>query len=489
MVARLRKAVGDESDLRGQFAGEYKMLRRIGAGGFGAVYEAEHPILKRKAAVKVLHQSRTLDESAVRRFISEAQTATQLRHRHIVDIFSFGKLPGGQHFYVMDLLDGAPLDRYLAEQKRLTPEVALPLLRPVAEALDALHARGIVHRDVKPPNIFLAWESSGEVIPKLLDFGLVKLLSDAEVHTASGVPMGTPYYMSPEQCRGEKIDARADVYSLGVICHELLSGRPPFSGDTPAAVLVAHLVQPPPRLSEATSLPAALDEPILHMLAKDSAARPPSAGAAIAEFEQVARAAGFEIPAGFLHLPRPSAPPSERDSWVSGEVGGRSGPRLTRVGALRSGWLLALGGAVVLGALVGVTLLLQRSSTGTPAAALSVSAAAPAPAAAATSAFEPASATSTPKAAPAVSRVALTLRGAPPGASVVLGNEELGKTPGPVWLPLGKEPLSLRVVASGYESKTIKVVPDATSELVVTMTKAARGGPKRSSPADLENPF
>jgi eukaryotic-like serine/threonine-protein kinase len=486
MVARVRKAAG-EDDLRGQFAGEYKMLRRVGAGGFGAVYEAEHPILKRKAAVKVLHASRTLDESAVRRFISEAQTATQLRHRHIVDIFSFGKLPSGQHFYVMDLLDGVALDRYLAERRELAPEIALPILRSVAEALDALHARGVVHRDVKPPNIFLAWESSGEVIPKLLDFGLVKLLSDAQVHTASGVPMGTPYYMSPEQCRGEKIDARADVYSLGVICHELLSGRPPFTADTPAAVLVAHLVQPPPRLSEVTTLPPSLDEPILHMLAKDAAARTPSAGAAVAELERAARGAGFQIPAGFLHLPRPSTPPSERDSWVSEEAGGQSGRRLTRVGAARSGWLFPLGGALVLGGLVSAALLFKREPSAAPAAA--VSAAAQAPSALATPSGEPAPATSASAPAPAAARVALTLLGAPPGASVFLGDEELGKAPGPLWLPAGKEPLALRVTASGYEAKTIKVVPEAAAELKVTLTKAARGASKRSAPGDLENPF
>lgn len=486
MVARARNVEGGERDLRGQFAGEYKILRRVGAGGFGAVYEAEHPILKRKAAVKVLHASRTLDESAVRRFIAEAQTATQLRHRHIVDIFSFGKLPGGQHFYVMDLLDGVPLDRYLAERTQLEPEVAIPLMRSVAEALDALHARGIVHRDVKPPNIFLAWESNGEVIPKLLDFGLVKLLSEAEVHTASGVPMGTPYYMAPEQCRGEKIDERADVYSLGVICHELLSGRPPFSGDTPAAVLVAHLVQPPPRLSEVSTLPPALDEPILHMLAKEAQARPPSAGAAVAELAEVARDAGFDIPEGFLHLPRPSTPPAEPDSWVSEDVGGRSGLRSTRAGTSLPGWGAALAAAVVVSALAATALLLWRSPPADP--EISASAAA-APVTPATSAKEAASVSNAPPTVASASRVALTLRGAPAGASVLLGEDELGKTPGPVWLPAGKEPLALRIVASGYESKTIKVTPDTTTELAVTLSKSGRGGPKRSSPADLENPF
>ena len=142
-------------------AGEYRILKKLGSGGFGTVYEAEHPVLKRRAAVKVLHASRSVEDVAVARFIAEAQAASQIRHRHIVDIFSFGKLPSGQHFYVMDLLEGAPLDVYSKAYRPLDPEVSLGLLRPVSRALDALHAAGLVHRDVKPGNIFLAWESTG----------------------------------------------------------------------------------------------------------------------------------------------------------------------------------------------------------------------------------------------------------------------------------------------------------------------------------------
>src|SRR5215510_9641462 len=160
-------------ELHGQLAGEYRIIRKLGAGGFGTVYEAEHPLLQRRAAVKVLHSSPAVDAVAVQRFIAEARSASQIRHRHIVDIFSFGTLPNGQYFYVMDWLEGMPLDRYLKQQGRLTPDLALPVLRPIAQAIDALHAASIVHRDLKPANIYLAWDSSGEVVPKLLDFGLV----------------------------------------------------------------------------------------------------------------------------------------------------------------------------------------------------------------------------------------------------------------------------------------------------------------------------
>src|SRR5262252_211325 len=198
----------DGADLHGQMAGEYRIVRKLGAGGFGTVYEAVHPLLKRKAAVKVLHASPGVDSAAVQRFIAEARSASQIRHRHIVDIFSFGTLPNGQYFYVMDLLEGAPLDRYLRENGKLAPRHALALMRPIAGAIDALHAASLVHRDLKPANIYLAWDSNQDVVPKVLDFGLVKLLGDASMNTTTGAPLGTPYYMSPEQCQGHRIDAR-----------------------------------------------------------------------------------------------------------------------------------------------------------------------------------------------------------------------------------------------------------------------------------------
>jgi eukaryotic-like serine/threonine-protein kinase len=294
-------------DVAGRMAGEYRLGRKLGEGGFGAVYEAEHPVLRRRAAVKVLHQVAGMDSDAVLRFVSEAQAASQIRSRHIVDIFSFGKLPNGRHFYVMDLLDGHPLDRYLRHVKRCDVVTTLQLLRPIAEALDAAHAAGVVHRDLKPQNMFLAWEQSGETVPKLLDFGMAKLLGESSVHTVSGVPIGTPLYMSPEQARGEKVDGRSDVYALGVVCHEMLSGQVPFSGESPLAVLMAHLTLPPPRLSQVCpDLPPELDEALLHMLAKDAAGRPTTAGEAIAELTRAAESAGFVVPAGIPHLPRPA---------------------------------------------------------------------------------------------------------------------------------------------------------------------------------------
>jgi serine/threonine protein kinase len=288
-------------------AGEYRLLRKLGEGGFGAVYEAEHPLLKRRAAVKVLHRVADKDSDAVLRFISEAQAVNQIRNRHIVDVFSFGRLSDGRHFYVMDLLDGVPLDRWLKQQGPLPLAMALQLLCPIADALDLAHGAGIVHRDLKPQNIFLAWDANGETVPKLLDFGMAKLLAESPVHTVSGTPIGTPLYMSPEQARGEKVDHRSDVYSLGVLCYEMLTGQLPFVGDTTVAVLMAHIIQAPPSVSEAgVGVSPLLDAPLLRMLDKNPSARPASAGEAVAGLRRAAEQAGVTFTDGPLKLERPN---------------------------------------------------------------------------------------------------------------------------------------------------------------------------------------
>jgi serine/threonine-protein kinase len=309
-------------DRAGRMAGEYRLGRKLGEGGFGAVYEAEHPLLKRRAAVKVLHRVAEQDSDAVQRFISEAQAVNQIRSPHIVDIFSFGQLADGRHFYVMDLLEGEPLDRFLARMQRVDVAVALQLLRPIAEALDAAHAAGIVHRDLKPQNIFLAWNAQGFAVPKLLDFGMAKLLGDVSGRTVSGTPMGTPLYMSPEQARGQKVEQRSDVYALGVLVHELLTGSLPILGETTIAVLMAHISQEPPRVSAVCpDLPAALDAPILRMLDKQPEQRPSSAGAALAALSEAAESAGIVVPAGLPQLPRPAPPPiSQRPGELSGTL-------------------------------------------------------------------------------------------------------------------------------------------------------------------------
>lgn len=310
----LPKAKDGTPEITGWMAGEYRLGRKLGEGGFGAVYEAVHPLLKRRAAVKVLHRIAGADSDSVLRFVAEARAVNQIKNRHIIDIFSFGKLPDGRHFYVMDLLEGEPLDRYMAREGRCSVQAVIQLLRPIAEALDAAHAAGVVHRDLKPQNIYLIWDATGETVPKLLDFGMAKLLGESPIHTVSGTPLGTPLYMSPEQARGDLVDGRSDVYALGVLCHELLTGRLPITGENTIGVLMAHIIQAPPRVSEVCDdLSPELDEPVLKMLAKKPEERPASASEALAELSRAAERAGAVVPSGPPRLSRPA--PGSNDTF------------------------------------------------------------------------------------------------------------------------------------------------------------------------------
>ena len=493
-------------EIIGQMAGEYRIRRKLGEGGYGAVYEAEHPLLKRRAAVKVLHRTAVTDSAGAARFISEARAANQIRSRYIVDVFSFGKLPDGRHFYVMDLLEGEPLDRYIAEAAPVDVPQAVQLLSLISEALDAAHGAGIVHRDLKPQNIFLVWEPSGETVPKLLDFGMAKVLGQtAAVQTASGAVMGTPLYMAPEQALGKKIDARADVYALGVLAHELLTGKRPITGDTAMGVLAAHLTATPPRASEDHhTLDPRVDAPILRMLAKNPEDRPATAGEAIADLKRAAEAAGHVIAADAPRFPRPERVPVSRggDLDLAADLGSAATDQLVsergleREVRVRSGdahptpsggplWpigiLIALLGA-------GAVYFMARSSSETDKNAREALSAEPVAASVAVVAVEAGRTAEEPRAQPFVD---LTLQGAPRGARVMLDGKAIGEAPGPVPLPTGEAPLQLTVVAAGYETGRVAVIPNQASSATVMMKKRAPGpaSSREGIPSDLENPF
>jgi eukaryotic-like serine/threonine-protein kinase len=499
--------INTPSDIVGHMAGEYRLRRKLGEGGYGAVYEAEHPVLKRRAAVKVLHRTARMDSVGAMRFISEAQAANQIRSRYIVDVFSFGKLPDGRHFFVMDLLDGEPLDRFIAESAPVPVPAAIQLLSLIAEALDAAHAAGIVHRDLKPQNIFLVWESNGETVPKLLDFGMAKLVGQAAgVQTASGAVMGTPLYMAPEQALGKKIDGRADVYALGVLAHELLTGKRPITGETAMGVLAAHLTVVPPRVSEVYgALDARLDAPILRMLEKNPDDRPATAGAAIAALKRAAEEAGHVIAAEGPRLPRPEPAPKSReppaattdrerspiDAELLGSERGLEREVRLRTGdapRARRGLIFAVLATVVLGGAIGAYALLRGSDENT------ASVGAP------SSAVVPAAGVSSPLAEPVKTVedlpkprqfVDLTLQGAPRGARVLLDGKAIGEAPGPISLPIGEAPVQLMVTAPGYEAGRVAVVPNQAASATVMMKRRTAGpaSSREGIPSDLENPF
>jgi serine/threonine-protein kinase len=261
-------------ELIGRKIGNYVVTQRIGGGGMGSVYLCEHPLLHRHAALKVLHEDLALDRDVVDRFFHEAKAACEIGNEHIVNVLDFGR-EGDVVYLLMELLDGESLG---ARQKRspLSPAEAVHVISQCCEALQASHEKGIVHRDLKPENIFLCRQGDDPLFVKLVDFGIAKLLSDpTHQQTAAGIILGTPVYMSPEQCEGKgDIDARADIYSLGVVMFELFTGRVPFADEGVGEVMVAHMTRATPRPSTVRpTVPRAIDAIILHAMEKSPARR------------------------------------------------------------------------------------------------------------------------------------------------------------------------------------------------------------------------
>ncbi len=248
----------------GTMVGEYRIEQKLGAGSFGAVYAGVQPLIGKRVAVKVLHKKFASETGVVSRFVAEARVVNRIKHRNIIDVFSFGVLGDAQPYFVMDLLDGMTLGELLRREGRLGVDEVLSILHGIADGLDAAHEAGVAHRDLKPDNIFLATEKAGGFFPKLLDFGVAKLVSDDLAQkTATGAAIGTPSYMAPEQCRGKKVDHRVDIYALGVVIHEMLTGRRLFHADSAMDVLFMHVSEPPQPMSRVCpDLPEELDAPV-----------------------------------------------------------------------------------------------------------------------------------------------------------------------------------------------------------------------------------
>jgi serine/threonine-protein kinase len=262
------------------------VLSRLGEGGMGTVYLCEHAILGRRYAVKVLRPELGGSADVVERFRNEAIAASRVGGENVVDVLDFGSEPDGVLYYVMEALEGRSLGALVAEEGPLDVARALALVEQICRALGAAHARGVVHRDVKPDNVFVVRRDDGTERAKVIDFGIshVPAGPGAERLTRTGEIIGTPEYMAPEQAAGDPVDHRADVYALGVLAYEMLTGTLPIVATTPIATLVAHQT----RIPEAPSvrrpgIPAAVDALVLGMLSKRPEDRPPSMDAVAAQ--------------------------------------------------------------------------------------------------------------------------------------------------------------------------------------------------------------
>ncbi len=466
----------------GTMVGEYCIEQVIGKGGFGTVYRATHPLIGKQVAIKVLARRYSADPAIVSRFVAEAKAVNQIRHRNIIDIFSFGQLEDGRHYYVMEYLDGEPFDVYLREHGPMPLGEAVPILRAVARALDAAHAKGIAHRDLKPENIFLARDSEGARFPKLLDFGIAKLLApeeDVRHRTGTGVPIGTPYYMSPEQCRGRDVDHRTDIYSFGVLAYRVLTGAYPFEGDDYMDLMFKQVQQePPPPSSKNPRLPPSVDNAIAWMMRKDRALRPPTVTEGVTALDPEA-AVTPSIPPS-LSGNRPSLPPAPTD------------PLAATTAALppRSRRTLWIGGALVLvpAAAIGLFVLTTRGGADSKQSAVAaekpevVINAADKPAVM-TNAVAPPLPEQAAVAPDAPGDVTVTVEGAPPKTEVFVGDVDRGVLDDShkIRVPRGTADVEITLRAKGYAEQRHKIRPDGDQTLDVTFAKSARPSSRRES--------
>lgn len=263
-----------------QRIGNYRVIRLLGEGGMGVVYEAVRDDIGARAAVKVLRPEYARNTDMATRFFNEARAANMIQHAGIVRVFDYGHLPTGEAYLAMELLEGESLRGRLERETRLSETDTIRLGRQIASVLVSAHQKQIIHRDLKPENIMLIpdAETPGGERAKLLDFGIAKLESDSAgaFRTKTNTVMGTPVYMAPEQCRGIKaIGDRVDVYALAVMMFEMLAGRPPFLGEAPGDIIAMHMFQPPPMLSSFISdCDPSLNRLIAMMLSKDPQSRP-----------------------------------------------------------------------------------------------------------------------------------------------------------------------------------------------------------------------
>lgn len=260
--------------------GKYELLARLGEGGMSVVYRARRVHIGDDVAVKILTGKYVKDDAALARFRREARAAAMLRHPSVITIHDFGETDDDHApaFIVMEFVKGTPLRELLHSENHFSVERGVRLMRGICAGVGAAHRQGVVHRDLKPENILVvAPDDDFEVESvRVVDFGLAKLLADAGA-ASSGAVVGTPFYMSPEQCLGEPLDTRSDVYSLGAMFYEMLSGKRPFAAETVSGVINRHLSEPPPPFSPSLEIPRRISMGIMHALAKDPDDRPQTA--------------------------------------------------------------------------------------------------------------------------------------------------------------------------------------------------------------------
>jgi serine/threonine-protein kinase len=450
-------------ELVGKKLGQYQIIEELGRGGMAAVYKAYQTSLNRYVAIKVLPPQFTFDEEFVQRFRREARAAAALHHPNIVTIYDINQ-QDGLYFIAMELLEGKTLDQLLAETGRMPLSRIERIISQVVDALEHAHQRGLIHRDIKPTNIIVDEKQNDHVT--LMDFGLVRAAAGSGL-TKTGVIVGTPEYMSPEQAEGKEIDSRTDIYSLGVVLFKMLTGRVPFSRSTPHAVLIAHMTQEPPAISSLSpELPAPVEAVVRKALAKDREKRYARVGDL---GRDLAAATKDEMPRGLKSAARPRG--AARAGVEPTVVTDRPAPK-----ARGNLWMWALGGLgalLLLGLCVGGALAfgllpLEASDppTSTPTLAPTSTLAVTQPIAA--------TATNTPEPSP-TSSATPTSRPSPSPSPSASATPEATGTSTPTWTPTSTPTREPTVTPAST------VGPTATSEATAP---AQATTPQRIGPGD-----
>ena len=468
------------------FDHRYKIEELLGEGGMGFVYRARHKVIGKKVAIKVLRADLARDKEITDRFQQEARAASSIGNPHIIDISDFGDLPDGSTYFVMEFLDGRSLANLIDSKLPLTVERICHIAAQIADGLAAAHASGIVHRDLKPDNIFLVGRGSDKDFVKILDFGIAKVTGDASAKlTKAGAVFGTPHYMSPEQAAGSPIDHRTDIYSLGVILYEMMSGQLPFNADNFMGILTQHMYKAPVPIRALVPVPdrpnvecpPTLEAVILKCMSKKPEQRYQSmeelredvekvraGGVPGAVGEMMARSGGFNVPADYFKHPStalvPATPPTQNKPW----------PRIVWV----AGALAAVG-------LVAGIFAIAQSTNGAQTVAVPSASAPVASETVTAPPTAPPSATQT-AAPPGPKTIIVLLDSDPSGTATIAGQAPL-HLPDNIQVEEGKT-VTVKIEKAGYEPVTIEIDGKKTKEMVKLVPRKGGGtGPRPTGSA------
>jgi len=441
----------------------YRIVREIGRGGMGAVYEAEHVELEKRVAVKVMLEKYADDADAVARFRREALAAGKIGHKNICDVHHIGQTPDGRLFVVMELLSGQPLGTALHHVGQMPVWRAVSIMRQVLRAIGVAHGKGIVHRDLKPDNVFLVPDEDRRDTVKLLDFGISKMLDGpnevAQTRlTSTGMVMGTPLYMAPEQAMGAEVDRRADIYACGVMLYELLAGKPPFEGAN-YTVLIAKVLtsDPPPLGSVRAGLPPSLVAAVHRALDKEPSKR-------------------FDTAEAFAAALPPDRLPSEL------ELAGTIGPSASAIAAISDtrtsrAWIVAIAAVVALAIAAAVVMIVTNGAVERTAGG---SASAPAPHADVRPLPAPSSVPQPAPPQPALGK--LVIKSDPNGGTVSIDGKAAGTAPIEVDRPPGTYRVHVEIRDKGLfgqRDEDVEVRAGERSTIVIAVELGKQTAPQR----------